>query len=122
MITTARSLESAEKNAESYTGGNMAAMQATLPVLPPSEENVVAAAKSSSAQRSRSNKNGCWNCGQSRHPQSRCPARDAVCHSCERIGHFSKMCRSSKKSAAIASEEDQSNSTTASAIFAPQLL
>ena len=124
MISTARSLESAEKNAESYSGGSMAAMQAALPVPSPPDESLLAAV-TKAPLKSRPNKNGCWNCGQNRHPQSRCPARDAVCHACERTGHFSKMCRStknSKQSAATLSEDNQVSFTTASAILTPQLL
>ena len=38
----------------------------------------------------------CFFCGNSNHPRSRCPARDAVCSKCERKGHFAKVCRGRK--------------------------
>lgn len=124
MIATARSLESAEKNAEGYSAGNATEIAAMS-----LDEKVVASTKSTNNynQKPRPSKNGCWNCGNSRHPQSKCPARDSVCHSCDRTGHFSKMCRSSRQStkqsaATNVSEENLDDKTTASAIFSPKLL
>jgi hypothetical protein len=38
----------------------------------------------------------CYFCGRSRHPRNNCPAKDATCNKCSKIGHFSKVCRSSK--------------------------
>ena len=28
-----------------------------------------------------------------KHPRSKCPAREATCHKCQRRGHFAKVCR-----------------------------
>lgn len=36
----------------------------------------------------------CYFCGQSRHPRSNCPARNISCHSCGKMGHFTKVCKS----------------------------
>ena len=44
-------------------------------------------------------KQTCWFCG--RHPRNRCPAREAQCHKCKKVGHFEKMCRSAPVSTAI---------------------
>lgn len=30
----------------------------------------------------------CTRCGRSHHPRHQCPARNAICHSCNRKGHF----------------------------------
>ncbi|GFR99764.1 Pol polyprotein [Elysia marginata] len=39
----------------------------------------------------------CGNCGKSpRHKKEACPARTATCHSCNKKGHYSSICRSSK--------------------------
>ena len=38
----------------------------------------------------------CWFCGNSRHPRSRCPAKDAICNKCHKTGHYSRVCQSSK--------------------------
>ncbi|XP_069977729.1 uncharacterized protein [Penaeus vannamei] len=43
----------------------------------------------------------CFFCGLLRHPRSKCPARDAVCHKCQKKGHFSKVCRSSSVSGSV---------------------
>lgn len=36
----------------------------------------------------------CFFCGRLRHPRNKCPAKDAVCNSCNKLGHFSVVCRS----------------------------
>ena len=127
MITTARSLESAEKNAESYmnqTSGNVAAMAYSAP----NESNlaaIVPPANSVQKLKPRQNTPTCWNCGNLRHPRASCPARDAVCHNCQRMGHFSKLCKSAKfkhQSTSAAGEALTEDKTTASAIFNPQLI
>lgn len=38
----------------------------------------------------------CYFCGSSRHPRSKCPARDVYCKSCGKKGHFQRVCRASK--------------------------
>nr|XP_027217256.1 uncharacterized protein LOC113809744 [Penaeus vannamei] len=43
----------------------------------------------------------CFFCGLLRHPRSKCRARDAVCHKCQKKGHFSKVCRSSSVSGSV---------------------
>ena len=40
-------------------------------------------------------------CGLLRHSRSKCPARDATCHKCQKKGHFSKECRSSSVSTSV---------------------
>lgn len=54
------------------------------------------------ARRSRSMRqptDRCPRCGRGSHPRQECPAREAVCHSCKKRGHFQSQCfaRSSKK-------------------------
>ena len=34
------------------------------------------------------NTQSCWFCGNSRHPCNKCPAKDAACHKCKKIGHY----------------------------------
>ena len=38
----------------------------------------------------------CYFCGLSKHLRVSCPARDTRCHKCRKLGHFSKVCKSSK--------------------------
>ena len=55
----------------------------------------------------------CNCCGYNSHdPRDRnsCPAKDELCHKCQKIGHFQKVCRSSRK-----------KSSTAAAAFMPTL-
>ena len=126
MITTARSLESAEKNAEGYSSGNTAELAAMS-----LDEKIAAAIKSANSnnQKLKPNKNSCWNCGNAKHPQSKCPARDAVCHTCDKVGHWAKWCRTgkqaNKQSAAANGGEPNhisDDKSTASAIFRPNFL
>ena len=35
----------------------------------------------------------CSFCGNSKHPHSKCLARDAICNKCQKRGHFAKVCR-----------------------------
>ncbi|XP_012562704.1 uncharacterized protein LOC101238699 [Hydra vulgaris] len=57
----------------------------------------------------------CWFCGNIRHPRTKCPAREAICHKCKKIGHFEKLCRSSNVSAAIPKIDDDYFCATISA-------
>ena len=110
MIDTARSLESAEQQAESFTNATAAAVQKSLNLN-----------DSTSAQRKVSN---CWNCGNPRHSKSCCPARN-LCHACNQMGHFAKYCKSkNKQNTCSISEEtsDNENKTTASVVFSPKLI
>ena len=42
-------------------------------------------------------RNNCRNCGNKWHDRGReaCPARNSICHSCKKQGHFAKVCISS---------------------------
>ena len=53
--------------------------------------------QTSSRQQVHPKKKPCYCCGAEPSPKrSQCPAKDAMCHNCGRMGHFSKVCRSSK--------------------------
>lgn len=52
----------------------------------------------SSKQNNRSaNIDHCWNCGQNKHPREQCPAKNSICHQCQRKGHYAKCCKSSSR-------------------------
>jgi hypothetical protein len=59
----------------------------------------------------------CFFCGYSRHPRTVCPAREALCKLCGKMGHFQKVCRSgaSRKPAASVSKPILSTVTVAAA-------
>ena len=41
-------------------------------------------------------KQKCFFCGNDRHPRNKCPAKDSVCNKCTKIGHWVRVCRSTK--------------------------
>ena len=41
-------------------------------------------------------KRSCFFCGGKIHPRNLCPARGIACHSCGKIGHYFKVCKSQK--------------------------
>ena len=97
MYDQARALDSAQKNSESYGGAPSsrllsAAHENTTNISDVESESVLVA----SARKAK-----CFFCGLLRHPRSKCPTREAVCHKCQKKGHFSKVCRSSSVSASV---------------------
>ena len=60
----------------------------------------------------------CFFCGYKKHPRSKCPAREATCKKCSKIGHFAKVCMSTEKTRKSfnALSSDLAASHTASAI------
>ena len=38
-------------------------------------------------------KRTCYFCGQQNHPRNACPAKEAACNYCNKVGHFSRVCR-----------------------------
>jgi len=43
-------------------------------------------------------KNKCYFCGRLYHKRSRCPAREEICHKCQKKGHYESVCMSKEKS------------------------
>lgn len=90
MFDQAQSLESAARSSESYSVPpppfNAAIPQADVGLDPPIDLATLAAASGIQGQK-------CFFCGNSRHPRSKCPARDATCSKCQKKGHFQKVCR-----------------------------
>ena len=39
----------------------------------------------------------CYFCGRPYHKRSRCPARDVACHTCQKKGHYARVCMSKDK-------------------------
>ncbi|XP_065650708.1 uncharacterized protein LOC136078821 [Hydra vulgaris] len=58
----------------------------------------------------------CWFCGNIRHPCTKCPAHEAICHKCKKIAHFEKLCRSSSVSAAVPKIDNDYYCATISAL------
>lgn len=93
----ARSLESAQKQSQQYGGestpcaltstelpSNMSQQTFPTATLPSDTGPILSAAT----------KQTCYFCGYSKHPRSKCPARDAVCKTCGKTGHYQRVCKS----------------------------
>ena len=89
--------ESAIQQSSSYLQPDTvgAAFNPSIPTTPPphddsptklQEQSVTAALKSDTS----------YFCGLSKHLRVSCPARGTRCHKCGKLGHFSKVCKSSK--------------------------
>ena len=88
VFDQARSLELAMRNSESYSSLPSSVNAAVPPATTEDQEEIdpgTLAAVTSGAST-------CFFCGNSNHPCSRCPARDAVCFKCQKKGHFAKVC------------------------------
>ncbi|XP_065679877.1 uncharacterized protein LOC136071744 [Hydra vulgaris] len=83
IFSKARTLKSAQKNAENYLQHN------TL-------NTTVAAITKKPKQFNSNSVSNCWNCGNQRYAKAVCPAGESICFKCEKVGHFAKLCKSSK--------------------------
>ena len=83
VFTQARSLELAQKSSDQYN--TTSTLNATSIDDKPSDLNGI------------TSKRTCFFCGGPRHNRQFCPAKDAVCHNCEKLGHFAKVCQSKRK-------------------------
>ncbi|MPC31751.1 hypothetical protein E2C01_025048 [Portunus trituberculatus] len=112
----ARSLDSAQRNAEVYVvpapndhlsaatefpqtsatashGSRTGALNLHFDDLEagePLDNSVAATSKVTS-------KFACYFCGKPSHPRFRCPARNTVCYTCRKKGHFANVCRSTRE-------------------------
>ena len=112
MFDQARSLESAMKSSESYTG-SQPSFNSAVPDSPSASvllqsENLD---PTSLAALPNEGTASCFFCGNSRHARSKCPARDAIYMKCHKKGHFAKVCRG----------RPANKSTTSAAFWSPTL-
>ena len=105
----ARALDQAQRHSEYYTNTGAAQPHsyaaAVSEITTKSLNTNSNESPSSSAAISEKNKK-CFFCGYNYHTRIKCPAKDSVCHNCEKIGHFSRICRSKSKT----KEKSQINS------------
>ena len=61
-------------------------------------------------QKGGNNGNGeCGKCGKVRHSgDENCPARETTCNTCNKVGHWSRVCRNNKKAVSEVTEQQQS--------------
>ncbi|XP_045130528.1 uncharacterized protein LOC123515737 [Portunus trituberculatus] len=108
IFDQARALDSAQRNSESYS--DVPSSRVISAALgdgsdDESEPSGVMAAASSK----------CYFCGLRRHPRTKCPAWEAMCHKCQKKGHFAKVCRSKGVNAAITPTNNATLATVTSA-------
>ena len=114
-VELARSLEMAEQQNQSFKPVYSAAASAsfdsthnkTIPDEVYDEKPSLAFTQSQSK---------CFFCGQSRHPRSACPAKDAICKKCSKKGHFAKVCLSKKPNTSAAMMTNSSHNPKLAAI------
>ena len=95
MFDQARVLESAQKSCGSY-GFPAPPVGAAIPLCaPPDSENLLDVGSLAATSQSHSQGIKCYFCGFPKHPQIKCPPRDASCNKCQCRGHFAKVCESS---------------------------
>ena len=56
--------------------------------------------------------NKCTRCGKGAHPCNQCPAKDVICHSCKKKGHYKSQCFTARTIGDVtaANEQPQENS------------
>ena len=84
MFDQARPLDSAQKSMESYSQTMF------------HEPTVNAVYQPLNLKPGVNDEKRCWNCGNSPHARSKCPARDTDCFNCGKKGHFAKFCHSKR--------------------------
>ena len=93
MFDQACSLELAIVNSESYSNPPLSVNAAVPPAATEHQEqtdpDTLAAVGSPGVG---SNVSSCFFCGNSNHPHSECPARNAICSNCQKREHFAKVC------------------------------
>jgi len=103
----ARTLDLAQKNSEVYATSNPSSLAAATSEEIDTDSTLAAVQKQSKIIPRKKN---CYFCGGHMHSnRSSCPAREATCHNCAKVGHFSKVCQSNAKS------------STVSAVYSPTL-
>ena len=95
MFTQARTLDAAQKSSETYGLPNSSSFPTAAAIPPPSPPEGNSDGNSEGALAAMSGAK-CYFCGFSKHPRHRCPAKDATCRSCQKKGHFAKVCKSSQ--------------------------
>ena len=80
------------------------------PIRPQNNQN-----QGQSANQSKSEK--CWFCAGTRHPRSICPARNAQCQKCSKIGHYAIACNSGKNASQRSVHEVEESQENVDEIF-----
>lgn len=102
-IQQARALEQAQIRSDSYFPQQDELMSAAVVTEAVNETTITESEVPFAAATLKASFNGkrssCYSCGDPRHQNDNrrlCPARDAVCRKCVKLGYFAKVCRSSR--------------------------
>lgn len=95
-VQLARSLDSAQRNAEEYSSPTVpGSLPTAAPVIADNDVSATPFGSTSQTSASAVSKVGtCYFCEGKRHLRSLCPARTSECHQCGKTGHFAKVCKS----------------------------
>ena len=97
-VQQALSLDLAQRNAGIYSGSSIvAAVNNTATYSSQNEQESGPDTIYETSQNLAYTKSKCFFCGRQSHHRSKCPAREAVCRKCSKVGHFAGVCRSSIK-------------------------
>ena len=91
MFDQARALDSAMRSSETFSVPQPFNAAAVLPETTSQEPSQSGSNPSASTLATSDPK--CFFCGSAKHSRAECPARDAVCRSCQKKGHYAKVCR-----------------------------
>ena len=94
IVSLSQVYEDAKKNAEHFQGPHPASLSCAVSDHQNEDSEPVQAA---AATRYTNQNQRCSWCGKERHQKFRCPARSHSCKKCGLVGHYEKVCRSSKK-------------------------
>ena len=120
-LNTALTLEQALKNSEQYGRPtvNHPTFSANATLSNENDNAVVASTQHYNGNDGfRNNKKPCNFCGHEKHFRSVCPARDSICSSCNKKGHWAKVCKSSNNRGSDASSSNANAAHYLSALSA----
>ena len=88
----ARSLDHAQRNAQSYTSSSLAIYANNSLAVNPTGSDQHTSVNQPECLATETQQ--CFFCRARRHPRGNCPAKNCICHKCGKKGHFARVCRS----------------------------
>ena len=110
MFDQARALDSAQKNSEVYCSLPSQSVSAATPDSSHNSNREITVELPALAVAVGTK---CFFCSLPRHPRVKCPAREAICHKCQKKGHFAKACPSKPSTTASLSTDSDNHATLA---------
>ncbi|KAA3675181.1 uncharacterized protein DEA37_0011386 [Paragonimus westermani] len=117
-FTQARALETAESQSLSYTHPHVPYNESCALHSPVSIDSLDSGKPDSNLAATIPK---CFFCGYNKHPRSKCPAREALCRNCNKVGHFQRVCKSNQSDKRVVSCTKLQLSTVCTAAFPTSL-